>query len=395
VPRSISALGLVVGVVCGTLWSPACGSAVPREAPRHRATQPDGAVQASERMLFLRHAFAGIPALGTSCVLSMGREVYCRSVERGQETFTRVPGLTEIRALAAGRYAYCGLHLDGTVSCWGCIVAKGDDASLCFDEPRRLRLPEPVVELRMARQSVFMVTSRGTLYWLGKYGSLMSAEPARVGVEHGVSKIEATGDRICILDGLGAITCLADSMTGVELVPSSQKASQLVAGTTHFCALFAQQGTVRCWGSNSYGQLGSLERLTNEWHPPQQVVGLEGATKLWSTADVTCALTGELICWGQPGESGIDSIEDAGKKPSSDALLRCSGSKEPACSGVSQLRTLKFSRPVIDAVMTSEEACVALDSDRILCSVGLGPGWPDDVTKFWDFIEVGRKSQVK
>lgn len=74
-------------------------------------------------------------------------------------------------------------------------------------------------------------------------------------------------------------------------------ALKVAPGDSHTCAL-KNDGTVVCWGSNQYGQLGdgtTTNRLT-----PVAVSGLSGVTDLQSGGKYTCALTsgGLMKCWG-------------------------------------------------------------------------------------------------
>lgn len=82
-------------------------------------------------------------------------------------------------------------------------------------------------------------------------------------------------------------------------------AVELVAGDNHFCARMAD-GTVRCWGDDTYGSLG---RTTPDGGG---VIDLEGATQISAGGETTCALAdGDVSCWGgnKNGELAI-SIDD-------------------------------------------------------------------------------------
>ncbi len=72
----------------------------------------------------------------------------------------------------------------------------------------------------------------------------------------------------------------------------------ITAGVAHTCAL-AGAGTVLCWGSNEFGQLGNGS--TTSITSPIQVVGLTSSTvSVAAGSESTCALiaTGTVWCWG-------------------------------------------------------------------------------------------------
>lgn len=77
------------------------------------------------------------------------------------------------------------------------------------------------------------------------------------------------------------------------------RAVEVATGQSHTCALLIN-GTVRCWGANSYGQLGN--DTTTGSPTPVSVVGLpKKATAITAGALHTCALLedGTLRCWGR------------------------------------------------------------------------------------------------
>jgi alpha-tubulin suppressor-like RCC1 family protein len=85
-----------------------------------------------------------------------------------------------------------------------------------------------------------------------------------------------------------SVTGLAGSVTSVE------------AGAYHTCALISG-GTVQCWGLNSSGQLGN-GTLTNS-PTPVTITGLAGVTQIAAGYTYTCAVinggsSGTVICWG-------------------------------------------------------------------------------------------------
>ena len=80
---------------------------------------------------------------------------------------------------------------------------------------------------------------------------------------------------------------------------------QIVAGANHNCVRL-DTNNVRCWGRNTYGQLGygwDVHRgdHPNEMPPPNVDVGTGTVLELAAMADSTCALfdNGNLRCWGR------------------------------------------------------------------------------------------------
>jgi alpha-tubulin suppressor-like RCC1 family protein len=90
-------------------------------------------------------------------------------------------------------------------------------------------------------------------------------------------------------------------------------AAAIAAGHSHTCAR-TSGGGVKCWGSNSWGQLG--DGSGSDSLVPVDVSGLgSGATSIGVGSDQSCAVVsaGRVLCWGsnQYGQLGNDANVDS------------------------------------------------------------------------------------
>jgi alpha-tubulin suppressor-like RCC1 family protein len=115
----------------------------------------------------------------------------------------------------------------------------------------------------------------------------------------------------CAVTSLGALACWGDNGSGqlgdgttrphsspIDVSGLSSGVAAVVARNTHICALTGAGG-VKCWGSNSYGQLG--DGSTTDRSTPVNVAGLTSGVAALSVGYWhTCALTtgGGVKCWG-------------------------------------------------------------------------------------------------
>ncbi len=117
---------------------------------------------------------------------------------------------------------------------------------------------------------------------------------------------------------LGDATPSSPPMGGVNPYPSGIYASELfgfqtvTAGSAHTCAL-QYNGGVYCWGANDMGQLG-LGNTSTEVGYPTQVQNLSGVTLTSLGGSHSCALVkdGSISCWGDNtyGQLGVrDNIQ--------------------------------------------------------------------------------------
>jgi alpha-tubulin suppressor-like RCC1 family protein len=100
------------------------------------------------------------------------------------------------------------------------------------------------------------------------------------------------------------------NQTGVQAAASSNTrplpavtglsgVSKLAVGYNHSCALLSD-GSARCWGRNTQGQLGDSASVVTTSRQPLKVTGLTNITQLAAGGEHTCALLsdGTVRCWG-------------------------------------------------------------------------------------------------
>ena len=144
------------------------------------------------------------------------------------------------------------------------------------------------------------------------------------------TQVSAGGFQTCALRSDGTVECwgsdssgqlgngnpLTNSSTPV-IVSGLTNVTQIAAGKYHTCAL-RNDGTVWCWGENAYGQLGN--NSTTDSSTPAEVRGvggtgyLTGVTEIDADGQFTCARIndGTVRCWGhdQAGQLGIGSTNN-------------------------------------------------------------------------------------
>ena len=132
-----------------------------------------------------------------------------------------------------------------------------------------------------------------------------------VGLGIGVTAVAAGDGHTCVLTVGGGVKCwglngngqLGDGTTTnksapVDVIDLNNGIAAVTTGYRHTCAL-AVGGGVKCWGLNSSGQLG--DGATGDKNNPVDVTGLgSGVAAITAAHWHTCALTteGGVKCWG-------------------------------------------------------------------------------------------------
>jgi alpha-tubulin suppressor-like RCC1 family protein len=274
------------------------------------------------------------PGYGHACATSTTHALHCWGYNRyGQvgrgEAYAASSGAGvvkpgwEVKRIAAGAYHTCAVARgDGSLWCWG------HNGSGQVGNGRFARRAKPAAPTALGAASQLAgggnhscaLLSDGTVRcWgynsRGQLGDATGkprdqATPQKVVSLTGVTSIGAGGMHSCAVSG-GKVSCWGagwSGQLGSGASSSSDKpqgvsglggaATAVVGGHDHSCALLVDK-TVRCWGSNRYGQLGHDSNGTGEFGPVQ-VKGLSAVTQLSAQGSSTCALRsgGSIWCWG-------------------------------------------------------------------------------------------------
>jgi alpha-tubulin suppressor-like RCC1 family protein len=144
-------------------------------------------------------------------------------------------------------------------------------------------------------------------------GTVESAEPGHVlGLANGIMKVASGSVHSCAVTARGGVKCWGGNSFGqlgigshqmratpTDVIGLGSNVAQIALGFSHTCALL-RSGAVECWGSGSHGQVG--DGADEERLAPHAVKGLPpGVSQLAAGADHTCALVrdGTVRCWGQ------------------------------------------------------------------------------------------------
>lgn len=234
-----------------------------------------------------------------------------------------VSGLSDATKLAAGRSWVCGVRQGGSVGCWG----SNYDGQLGNGTTTESHVPVAVGGLTDAiglgggystacaiRQGGAMSCWGGNYY--GQLGNGLTtsttAPVAVLGLANATATAWGQGNHNCAIRQGGTVACWGSnsygqlgngtttSATTFVTVGGLVDATALALGMSHSCAL-RQGGSVSCWGDNYYGELGN--GTTTASTSPTAVSNLASVSAVSAGSDHTCAMrsNGTVVCWGANG----------------------------------------------------------------------------------------------
>ncbi|MBI3241575.1 MAG: hypothetical protein HYZ49_04700 [Chloroflexi bacterium] len=283
-----------------------------------------------------------------TCALLAGSEVKCwgwdghgqLGTDRILERLTPVDvsGLTSgVTDIAANYLNTCALTSGGGAKCWGNSLygQLGDGTKTARAVPTDVSgLTSGVAAIAEGSYHTCALTSGGGVkcWGLNDFGQLgdgtttSQLTPVNVsGLTNGVVAVATGGFHTCALTDVGGVKCWGNNtygqlgvgpslggLTPLDVNGLTGGVAAITGGLYHACAL-TDVGGVKCWGENNYGQLG--DGTTTRQYTPVDVSGLtSGVTAIATGGGHTCALTvsGAVKCWGSnfSGQLGDGTYTD-------------------------------------------------------------------------------------
>ncbi|HVZ51555.1 MAG TPA: Ig-like domain repeat protein [Pseudolabrys sp.] len=266
-----------------------------------------------------------------------------------------VAGLSSgVVALAAGAYHTCALTSAGGVKCWGSNTygqlgnTTNNNSSAANPTPVDVPgLSSGVVALTAGLTHTCALTSAGGVKCWGSnyFGQLGNATntgnsnpnptPVNVaGLSSGVVALAAGTYHTCALTSAGGVKCwgsnvfgqlgtTTNSATGIpnptplDVTGLSSGVIAIAAGggsngPSHTCAL-TNSGGVKCWGSNSFGELGNTTGSGGANPTPLDVTGLTDVAAISAGGAHSCAIltSGAGVCWGYNGAGQLGNLTNS------------------------------------------------------------------------------------
>ncbi|HLE10025.1 MAG: hypothetical protein A2504_00755 [Bdellovibrionales bacterium RIFOXYD12_FULL_39_22] len=254
----------------------------------------------------------------------------------GMQTETTA-STTSPSAVSVGYDHTCAVK-NGEVYCWGSNAygQLGDGGTVSSNRP----VSTGVVAKTVASGNLFSCainSSYGLECW-GDDGAMLSSQTSPTTIfASNVFNVALGANHACVVAG-SEIKCWGDNSYGqlgqdIILVPTatsptilasplSEQAIYLALGANHSCALTVS-GKIYCWGSNEYGQLGDSVLDVYSEIPVQ--LASSGASKLVAGSNHTCAVVGGVAqCWGDNFSGQLGAGDSGDIKTSLTSVLALS-----------------------------------------------------------------------
>ncbi|NUM57924.1 MAG: hypothetical protein HUU56_04790 [Bdellovibrionaceae bacterium] len=229
-----------------------------------------------------------------------------------------VKNLNSVKKLALGRSHTCAITVDNKVKCWGRSdlignnsisaislvaevldldfaksIALGSDHSCAINQDNRIRC-----------------WGNNNFFQQGHNSVTNSLLPTKLSVINNFKTIASGEDSLCYITNESLVKCLgrgyagqlgdgnrSDSLVSPVDVKDLGPVKAITAGSYFYCAI-NKDDLVKCWGSNSGGELG--DKTKNDAKVPVDVFALGRVKAISAGYNHVCAITenNHVKCWG-------------------------------------------------------------------------------------------------
>jgi alpha-tubulin suppressor-like RCC1 family protein len=198
--------------------------------------------------------------------------------------------------LSAGGGHLCGLRAPGTLWCWGFNGQGqlGDGTMMDHSAPTQVGTASDWTSIS-AEQYITCGVHGGAVYCWGYQYPMV---PTQVGTGTNWLSVGAGASLTCGVQSDHSLWCWNSGDPTPRRVAQTQSFNQYIASDDHSCAL-TTGGALWCWGSNPDGRVGDGTKFDRLQPTP-----IAGAGTGWKSPSAgngdTCALQsdGSLWCWG-------------------------------------------------------------------------------------------------
>lgn len=226
-------------------------------------------------------------------------------------TPTSVLDLFDVTYVYEGLNVGCAVFDGGKSRCWGRFGSYGGGSP----GPVPLDGSNDAVKVYADDLTVCTVRTDGHAY-CNFFAGPMTADGRTI---DGVVDVIRMGANFCALDGIGVLRCVAyDGNLGASVFaePGVIALGRAATDTAVVCGVLVN-GTVKCWGSDRFGQFG--RGSANVDGTSGLPVGVTGAIAVAVGGRHACALRGDgrVLCWG----SGFMGNAQAAQSAAAPALV--------------------------------------------------------------------------
>ncbi len=235
---------------------------------------------------------------GNSCVDQLNNPCGAGSIYHSKSFL--VTSFSKVEELASGSAHHCARLANGKIKCWGQnfsgYIGYGHSNHIGSDLSQ-MKNNLDYISIGTGRSAKNIFAGSGSFTCALLDNNELKCWGDNTNGQLGIGNTNAIGD---------SISEMGDNLNAIDF-GTNRYATKVAMGSSHACAIL-DNGSLTCWGNNSFGQLG-LEHTdnrgdnSNEMGANLQFVNLgsgKSAVQIFAGSSSTCAILNDnsLKCWG-------------------------------------------------------------------------------------------------